>query len=165
MVRQIRRKIWIIVKDSSIIQGIYFLIYQSTHCTILDRKLYEISVYRPISQETLKETIVFIEKNAIEMELLTGPMLENCNGFLTKGKDILLEDCELAMDVFDVLSNPKIIESKFFGASATSSCISVLGIVITSMALKVSIETIFIPILVNSEIKPLFFHFFEIGRL
>ena len=145
MVRQIRRKIWIIVKDSSIIQGIYFLIYQSTHCTILDRKLYEISVYRPISQETLKETIDFIEKNAIEMELLTGPMLENCNAFLTKGKDILLEDCELAMDVFDVLSNPKIIESKFFGASATSSCISVLGIVITSMALKVSVETIFIP--------------------
>lgn len=79
------------------------------------------------------------------MELLTGPMLENCNAFLTKGKDILLEDCELAMDVFDVLSNPKIIESKFFGASATSSCISVLGIVITSMALKVSVETIFIP--------------------
>ena len=98
------------------------------------------------------------------MELLTGPMLENCNAFLTKGKDILLEDCELAMDVFDVLSNPKIIESKFFGASATSSCISVLGIVITSMALKVSIETIFIPMLVNSYLFS-FFSLFKIGRL
>ena len=85
------------------------------------------------------------------MELLTGPMLENCNAFLTKGKDILLEDCELAMDVFDVLSNPKIIESKFFGASATSSCISALGIVITSMALKVSIKKKIPNLFINSE--------------
>ena len=64
-------------------------------------------------------------------------MLEQCNEYLIKNSEILRNDCEIAMDVFDVLSHPKIIEEKFFGFSATSSCISVLAIAISSMALKV----------------------------
>ena len=64
-------------------------------------------------------------------------MLEQCNEYLSKNSEILMNDCEIAMDVFDVLSHPKIIEEKFFGFSATSSCISVLAIAISSMALKV----------------------------
>ena len=65
-------------------------------------------------------------------------MLEQCNEYLSKNSEILMNDCEIAMDVFDVLSNPKIIEEKFFGFSATSSCISVLAIAVSSMALKVN---------------------------
>ena len=103
------------------------------------------NLVKPPTIESLKEMVEFLEVNAIQNDILTGPMLEECNRYFKLGREVLMNDCEIAMDVFDVLSNSKLIEQNYFGISGASSCISILAIVISSMVLKVRFLNLTLP--------------------
>ena len=86
------------------------------------------------------EVLNFLEENTIisQKVLLIGPMVEDCAKFLRESKSYIMDDCELAMAVLQVVSHPNFLLKKLFGTSAASACISISAIAIASMVLKVS---------------------------
>ncbi len=85
----------------------------------------------------------FLTDNAINNEVVNGPLVEECNILILSNKNLLMEDSELAIDFLDILGNDKIIRKKRYGQSAMSSSIVTMALCMTSMMLKDDFEMFF----------------------
>ena len=87
-----------------------------------------------LSKHSVREIFQFIEENALEKEVLTGPMMEDISSHICQMRDKeVLEDGELALELLNITTHPKIVKEKRFGKSASSSFVSLSALAFSAM--------------------------------